>query len=188
MGRLSNDVASWVSKLLDMGIILLKGTVVDCPAQLRSGNDITLSVQVYILPEAFAKPNTAAVTEINLISSEGTETADEKALRNRKASMVELFSRVNLKPRAGGSVNQAPRTKGDADEDKPSARNLVETSKKEIVGEGDEAEEVELEGEVLQDNDLKVIYKKYVACHALALEPPLSPLKSSEKRCRHDRT
>ncbi|KAG1836584.1 SNF2 family N-terminal domain-containing protein [Suillus subalutaceus] len=135
-GRLPQHVSSWVSRLLDFGIIDFKGsTVVDCPATLHSGADLIVSLSVYVRASAFKPPSTSAEGSPNTMFNQGQETHDEQTLRERKSALLSLFE-ANLTQHAGGAKKK----------------------KIEIVGDGEEVE-VE-EGEELSDNELDVIYKK----------------------------
>lgn len=46
VGRLPQEVASWVSKLIDLDIAEFEGYVVDCPPSLTVGCDILLDIKV----------------------------------------------------------------------------------------------------------------------------------------------
>lgn len=108
-----------------------------------------------------------------MILGEGEETLDEQALRERKSSLLQLFDSVNLKPNRSNSLARKFDTETDFVEQfsqpppkaKSAAKKEVEpktkTKTKEVIGEGEEAEEVELEGEELSENQLDLIYKRY---------------------------
>ncbi|KDQ63171.1 hypothetical protein JAAARDRAFT_119545 [Jaapia argillacea MUCL 33604] len=166
-GRLPQEVASWVSKLLEMGIIDFKGsTMIDCPTTLHSGADLIVSLSVYIRASAF-KPRAASSEEpTKVIFNEGQETLDEQILRERKSSLLRLFDMVGLKP-VRGSVSR-PGKDLDSRLSDDDIRNLAQrpeksksTVKAEVGGDGEEVEaEAEGEGEELSENQLNLIYKK----------------------------
>ncbi|EJD52191.1 hypothetical protein AURDEDRAFT_159046 [Auricularia subglabra TFB-10046 SS5] len=150
LGRLPDSVASWAAKLLDQGLIYVTGNIVDAPPVVRTGVDIVLRLRVYLLPAAFKKLKTISTASSKQIINEGQEMPEEQLLRERKTALVALFQRVGLEPKT-----RNPRITVGAD--KPSANG---DRKMETVGEGEDAEEVEAEGEELTENDLKMIYNK----------------------------
>jgi DNA repair protein RAD5 len=161
-GRLPQHVSSWVSRLLDFGIVDFKGsTVVDCPATLHSGADLIVSLSVYVRASAFKPPSTSAEGPPKTMFNQGQETQDEQTLRERKSALLSLFEAVNLRPCRGAHVQDNGNTESESD---GMNKNLaqrpggVKKKKIEIVGDGEEVE-VE-EGEELSDNELDVIYKK----------------------------
>lgn len=96
----------------------------------------------------------------------GQETQDERTLRERKAALLSLFEAVNLRPHGEAHVQDDGNTQKELDN---TAKRLTQhprgTKQKrtEIVG---DCEEVEVEeGEELSDNELDVIYKKWVLLH-----------------------
>ncbi|KII93973.1 hypothetical protein PLICRDRAFT_122057 [Plicaturopsis crispa FD-325 SS-3] len=166
-GRIPQDVAAWVSKLLDLGIIDFRGsTMIDCPDVLHSGADLIISLSVYIRASAFQTPSTSASKDSKKrdMFSEGQETLDEQVLRERKTSLLRLFDVIGLKPRHDNKLGE----RSDKSESEIHANALKETNqqpldrrkpvKTEVVGDGEEIE-VE-EGEELDENELNLIYKR----------------------------
>ncbi|KAG8951777.1 DNA helicase rad5 [Tulasnella sp. 419] len=100
LGRLPNRIASWVSNLLDHGVIKVVGSVIDCPTPLRTGCHIIVSLRFYFLATAFSSPATPETTKRNDLHwlAEGTETQQEKLISNRKASLLQLFKLLSLQP------------------------------------------------------------------------------------------
>ncbi|KAG1754761.1 SNF2 family N-terminal domain-containing protein [Suillus paluster] len=160
-GRLPQHVSSWVSRLLDFGIVDFEGsTMVDCPATLHSGADLIVSLSVYIRTSAFKPPSTSAEKPPKTMFNQSQETQDEQTLRERKTALLSLFEAVNLRPCKGARV-QDNGTENESDGMSKQLTQHAGGSKKkkiEIVGDGEEVE-VE-EGEELSDNELDVIYKK----------------------------
>jgi len=178
-GRLPQDVALWVSKLLDMGVSTINlhlsslhgllgivefrgSTMVDCPETLRSGTNLIVSLSIYILPSAF-KPvrNSLTDKDSQVMFNEGQETLDERILRERKSSLLKLFEKLELKPQAGADVVRRKVDEQLHEEAlKRMAKHSANNSKKvkEIVGDG---EEIEVEdGEDLSKNELDMIYQR----------------------------
>ncbi|KAF9245698.1 P-loop containing nucleoside triphosphate hydrolase protein [Melanogaster broomeanus] len=163
-GRLPQDISTWVSKLLDMGMISFKGsTMVDCPDVLHSGADLIVSLSVYMCTSTFKPASISSEASLppKVMFGQGQETEDEQTLRERKTALLALFDAVNLRPRRGA---QAPKgdeiPKGNTEQPGELASKLSETKKikTEIIGDG---EEIEVEdGEELGDNELDLIYRK----------------------------
>ncbi|KAF8557658.1 hypothetical protein OG21DRAFT_1482121 [Imleria badia] len=163
-GRLPQDIAGWVSKLLDMGLINFRGsTMVDCPPVLYSGADMIVSLSVYISASAFKPVNAPdASTHPKVMFGQGKETEQEQSLRERKAALLTLFDAVNLRPRAGARAlgnDQIPSGSNEREIGKPAQKPAAsKKTRTEIVGDGEEIE-VE-EGEELSDNQLDQIYRR----------------------------
>lgn len=161
-GRLPQHVSSWVSRLLDFGIVDFKGsTVVDCPATLHSGADLIVSLSVYVRASAFKSPSTSAEGPTKMMFNQGQETQDEQTLRERKSALLSLFEAVNLRPCRGAQVQDDGNTEnasGGINKNQIEHPGGAKKKKIETVGDGEEIE-VE-EGEELSDNELDVIYKK----------------------------
>jgi len=175
LGRLPVSIAESLAALMD-GLARFSGSVIDAPERIRTGDSVLLSLKAYLNFSAFNKPNLNVIDEKVEVFGEGTETATEKSLRERKSAILKLFRLLGLKPRGPApvvgpqsvKVTEAPdkaRTDQPPRDRKP--------SKKEVIGEGEDAEEVEVDDdeEVLQEADIDMIYKKYDAY--LTVEQPL---------------
>ncbi|KAI0640000.1 SNF2 family N-terminal domain-containing protein [Trametes polyzona] len=156
-GRLPQEVASWVSRLLDLDIVEFKKcTMVDCPDKLTTGVDLIVSLSVYIKASAFRSPSLSSDEKPKVMFNEGQETEAEQILRERKASLVSLFKRIHLKPRRSSNLlNKKRLDQGDLElltqrpgRSKPPAQTQS--------GNGDEDEE---EGDITEEQ-LNMIYKK----------------------------
>lgn len=176
-GRLPQDIAGWVSKLLDMGkfispfsklysyihqgLINFRGsTMIDCPSFLYSGADMIVSLSVYVSVSAF-KPINASDASIHpkVMFGQGKETEEEQSLRERKSALLALFDAVNLRPRASARALSNDQTPGERQNEKPAQKPAgTKKTRTEIVGDGEEIE-VE-EGEELSDNQLDLIYRR----------------------------
>ncbi|KAI0049269.1 hypothetical protein FA95DRAFT_1489629 [Auriscalpium vulgare] len=168
-GRLPNEVAKWVSRLLELGIVEFRGsTMIECPAVLHSGADLIVSLSVYIKALAFKSFNDTSIAPPSAMFNEGHETSEEQVLRERKASLLHLFGILNLKPVNGSDMSKIRRqAEGELDSDdltkltqRPKDNAKPEKRvKTEIVGDGEEVE-VEAEDEDLSENELNLIYKR----------------------------
>ncbi|KIP11786.1 hypothetical protein PHLGIDRAFT_83110 [Phlebiopsis gigantea 11061_1 CR5-6] len=163
-GRLPQDVSSWVSKLLDLGIVEFKGsTVVDCPPTLHSGADLIVSLSIYLKADAFKSPSTSIGEDVpRHMFNEGSETVDEQVLRERKSALIHLFDILGLKPTNRGNMSKGKQRNLSKEELKlltQKANNAKKEAHTEIVGDGEEVL-VEADEEELSDNQLNLIYRK----------------------------
>lgn len=152
------------------GVIEFRGSnVVDAPRDLKTGLDIVVSLSVYILANAFKSPGPHKDgNRKKPMFDEGSETAEEQELRERKQALLKLFDTVNLRPVRGSGVLGK---KKDVELSHDEVLKMAEVStqsqplppkpqgvRKEIVGDG---EEVEVEpGEDLDENQLAMIYNR----------------------------
>ncbi|EGN93185.1 hypothetical protein SERLA73DRAFT_172337 [Serpula lacrymans var. lacrymans S7.3] len=166
-GRLPQDVASWVSKLLDLGIVDFRGsTMVDCPDVLHSGVDLIVSLSIYIRASAFTSPSTSKAQHSKNPFKQDQESLSEQTLRERKSALLSLFDKISLRPRSGAQYKGDIRSDEDIDQEAiksmtqppPSSATKNNSVKREVVGDG-EVIEVE-EGEELSDNELDMIYRR----------------------------
>ncbi|KAG9089435.1 DNA helicase rad5 [Ceratobasidium sp. UAMH 11750] len=189
VGRIVTAAARWIAKLLDKDLVHISGTPIDPPAEFkRIGDNFSITLKTYLKASAFrplplqSKPSNKALekylsaTSKATVFSEGAETAEEQALRERKTSLVTLFNEVGLKPKRSGFGDFAKKRQGakgkgketrntatvEENEDKATKKTGVSKKGKttETIGEGEEAEEAEMEGQELNKNQLGDIYEK----------------------------
>ncbi|KZT62310.1 hypothetical protein CALCODRAFT_426276 [Calocera cornea HHB12733] len=158
VGRLPSDLTKSLTPLLDASppMISLSGTVIDAPTRLSVGAEIVLSLRVSLTPAAFKRrplPTESSEERKTFGWGEGKETDEEREMKARKAGIGELFKLCELRPKVKPAVG-AWKEEGDVQEKKAGKKER----KTEMVEET--GEEVELEGEELNDGQLKVIYKK----------------------------
>ncbi|KAF8514339.1 SNF2 family N-terminal domain-containing protein [Hysterangium stoloniferum] len=165
IGRLPQNVASWVAKLLDQGMITFKNsTMVDCAESLQTGGEMLIQLRVCLSAEAFRqhRPSASSTSdEPRSMFNEGQETLDEQTLRERKSSLLELFKAVDLKPvrrnaflrDAGSTVDVLDRLEQNNQADK-----VNKGKAKAVVGDDDVEDEDD--AELLTDGQLDMIYKK----------------------------
>jgi DNA repair protein RAD5 len=168
--------------------------MVDCPATLAVGVELIVSLDVYIKTPAFQPSNAAASDDhkYKAMFNEGEETADEYKLRGRKLSLGKMFHMLGLHPQTGGraarkheedlstsdlsdmvaEATRVSKEKTQAEKGKP---------RTEIVGDGEEVEIDDGDGE-LSDNQLDVIYRKYVAI--LGFYPSFDSLRRAQANDR----
>ncbi|KAI0828919.1 SNF2 family N-terminal domain-containing protein [Trametes gibbosa] len=154
-GRLPQDVASWVSKLLDLDIVeFRKCTMVECADKLVTGADLIVSLSVYMKASAFRLPSVSSDDKGRVMFNEGQETEAEQILRERKTSLVSLFKRINLKPRKGNSLKKRL--------DKADLELLTQVpnaSKPRLLTQPGNGEDEDEESDIT-DEQLNMIYKK----------------------------
>lgn len=94
---------------------------------------------------------------------EGAETVEEKNLSERKRSLSELFEALSLRPRHQKATDDLDSALAFTKEKKHKGSSSSAKGKQkavEMIGEGEDAEEAELEGEELTGQELNAIYKK----------------------------
>lgn len=159
IGRLPQNIASWVSKLLDKKIIAFKHcTVVDCPESLHTGAEMLIQLRVYLLADAFKPQKTINSEEENHHPKfkEGQESYDEQQLRQRKSSLLQLFKAVDLKPHMKNTLLK----QSSAQVLEKVAKDGQQLSKeKEKAANQSEGEEDSTD-DVLDDTQVDMIYKK----------------------------
>ncbi|KAJ4485680.1 RAD5-like protein [Lentinula aciculospora] len=159
-GRLPQEVAWWTSKLLDLGVVELRGKMTDCPSKLTIGTNLIVSVDVYLLRTAFVPVNvTVSDDRPRTMFEEGLETDEEKSLRERKSAILRLFEVIGIRPQAGVTVDWE-KSEREHQEDASQRTHISHKPTKhvEVVGDG---EEIEVEdGKDLSKSDLDIIYKR----------------------------
>ena len=144
--------------------------MVDCAQNLHTGAEMLLQLRVFILADAFRPHSPSpASNDVRSMFNEGQESLDEQALRERKASLLQLFQVIGLNPRRPNAFLRDSCTSVDSleltDGDRPSPNDKgKKKTKREAFGEGDDHEEVEDEAEVLSEGQLDMIYQKLVGC------------------------
>ncbi|KAM0788905.1 hypothetical protein ACM66B_002987 [Microbotryomycetes sp. NB124-2] len=114
VGRIAEVDASWISKLLDLGMISFTGHCVDCPPNFRSADTITLALTIHVHRSAFTDANAnqtqvGSSTEQQSFFEAQKETSEEKSMRERKLALNKMFDKLSLKPvaQAGASTTKA---------------------------------------------------------------------------------
>ena len=99
VGRLPQDVAAWVSTLLDQKICKLEGVCVFCPDRIRVNDTVYLQLRCSLLKTAF-ESGAFQLQDNNRVTGifEAKETLEEKDLRLRQVALVKLFDEINLRP------------------------------------------------------------------------------------------
>lgn len=100
IGRLPQDIALWVSTLMDQKVCRFDGTCVFSPDRVRVNDTIYLQLRCSLLKGAFEAGGFMKPEDNNRSTGifEEKETSAEKDLRLRQVALVKLFDEVNLHP------------------------------------------------------------------------------------------
>ena len=165
VGRLSKDVAAWVSTLLDQKVCTFEGVCVFTPDRIRVNDTIFLQLQCSLLKKAFDSDG-FKLQENNRITGlfEAKETDEEKNLRLRQVALVRLFDEINLQPRRTNERTEKHKRQRllRAAEIGEQYEKREETKRSKNIEEGGSSppsEEVE-EGKELEQDQLDTLYKK----------------------------
>jgi DNA repair protein RAD5 len=125
-------------------------TVVHCEDRLRLGSHVILSVKVYIKPSAFRRSDRVhGDDDVRNMWNEGQQTETEKLLRDRMASLLDMFKVLDLLPRRMSPLKEMK-----------SQQNVsIDSSMRQLSvqpGRGDGPEDEE----ELDDGELDLIYQK----------------------------
>lgn len=150
------------------GIITFYGcTMVDCADNLHTGAEMLLQLRVYILAEAFKQHRLSGSSDDpRSMFNEGQETLDEQNLRERKASLLQLFKAIDLGPRLPNAFLRDSNSNVDELDravQTDQAPNIDKKKRKAGLGVVDEGEVLEEDddAELLSDGQLDMIYKKF---------------------------
>ncbi|KAL4867577.1 hypothetical protein BDV12DRAFT_209830 [Aspergillus spectabilis] len=155
IGRLPRETAEWVSTLLDQKICELRGVCVFAPDRLRVNDTIYLQLWCYLRTEAFQPKILSQSADDNRATTifEDQESNEEKQLRLRQVSLVQLFDEIGLH-----STTQDDATKKQKKEGLLRAAEMADQEAKKDKKAGDDAEEEE--PAELEEDQLDALYKK----------------------------
>lgn len=165
VGRLSKDVASWVSTLLDQKICRFEGVCVLASDRIRVNDTIFLQLKCFLLKKAFDSDGFKLQENNRMVGLfEAKETDEEKNLRLRQVALVKLFDEINLQPARTNEKTEGHKRQGllraaeigehyGKDEEMRRPRSI------EDGGSSPPSEEAE-EGKELEQDQLDTLYKK----------------------------
>ena len=139
--------------------------MIDCPDKLHLGADLLVSISISMLPSAFKRYKADLTSSSSFESktwfNEGQETEEEEMLRNRKASLQDLFEKLDLKPKAGnnGVLDKENVTPAQVQ----AAGGSLPVANEHSISEGGKAGERasdDNDEEELSESDLHAIYKR----------------------------
>lgn len=166
LGRLEQDVATWISALIDQKICEFEGNCIYAPERLRTNDTVYLQLRCYLLKSVFEASNFVKPTENNRRTGlfEARETQDELNLRYRQIGLVKLFSDINLQPSQINAMTAKHKREGilqaaEVAEQYEANKKASGTSTPKEPGSSPPSEENE-EGEELEQDQLDTLYKK----------------------------
>jgi DNA repair protein RAD5 len=163
VGRLPQDIANWVSTLMDQRVCKFEGTCVFTPDRIRTNDTIFLQLRCSLLRTAF--DNGAFKPAENRTTSlfEERETTEEKELRLRQVALIKLFNEINLLPTKASETTARHKREGllqAAEVAEKYEKDQMSVSKHaESDGSSPSSEEVE-DGKELEQDQLDALYKK----------------------------
>lgn len=165
VGRLENDVAAWISTLLDQMTCTFVGSCVFAPERLRTSDTVYLQLHVYICKDAFVRDNMLKRMDSNreVTLFEAKESDEERNLRLRQVALVKLLEEVKLQPTKANEQAAASKRKAllEAAElaEKKQQKGPSSTAKPAENG-GSSPPSEEEEGRELEQDQLDSLYKK----------------------------
>ncbi|CZT40658.1 related to DNA repair protein rad8 [Rhynchosporium secalis] len=163
IGRLSRDVANWVSTLLDQQVCKFEGTCVYAPERIRTNDTIFLQLRCSLLRSAFDNGGFKPPENRQTGLFEQKESAEEKELRLRQVSLVKLFEEVSLLPSRTSEATAKHKREGLLQAAEVAEQYEAQKYKKdESGGSGGlspPSEEAE-DGKELEQDQLDTLYKK----------------------------
>jgi len=166
VGRLENDVAGWISALLDQKVCTFEGVCIFAPDIIRSNDTVYLQLRCYLRKVAFDAAAFIRPQDNNRQTGifEAKETQDERALRMRQVAMVKLFDEISLHPIRANETTTKHKKEGilrAAEVAEQYEKQGAAQPSKPQDGDGSSSppEEAE-EGEELEQDQLDSLYKK----------------------------
>lgn len=163
VGRLPEEVARWVSALLDQKICRLEGSCVFADEQLRVNDTIFLQIQVFMLRTAFDSSNFIKPADDNRETGFflERESSEEHDLRMRQVALVKLFDEISLHPTSSNTTLTKHKKEGLL-----RAAEMAEQYEKEkkdkpkSAGDTPAISDAEEEGDELEDDQLDTLYRR----------------------------
>ena len=162
IGRLPEEIAKWVSALLDQKVCRFEGSCVYAPDRLRVNDTIYLQLRVFMLRTAFEAAGFMNLKDDNRATGifEEKESAEEKDLRLRQVALVTLFDEINLHPTSTNETTSKHKKQGIL-----RAAEMAEQYDKDKSGKskgsGTSTPPVDEEdGEELEEDQLDALYRK----------------------------
>lgn len=161
IGRLSRDVANWVSTLLDQKVCKFEGTCVYAPERIRTNDTIFLQIRCSLLRSAFDNGGFKAPENRQTGLFEQKESPEEKELRLRQVALVKMFEEVKLVPSKTSEATAKHKREGLLQAAEVAEQYEAQKSKKEDSnGESSPPSEDGEDGKELEQDQLDTLYKK----------------------------
>ncbi|RDI87856.1 hypothetical protein Vi05172_g2141 [Venturia inaequalis] len=165
VGRLENDVAAWISTLLDQKTCTFVGSCVFAPDRLKTSDTIYLQLHVSMCKEAFGRDNKLKRMDSNreVTLFQEKESDEERNLRLRQVALVKLLDEVKIQPTKANEQAAASKRKAllEAAElaEKKQQKGPSSTAKP-VENGGSSPPSEEEEGQELEQDQLDSLYKK----------------------------
>ncbi|KAK3180268.1 DNA helicase rad5 [Lecanicillium sp. MT-2017a] len=160
IGRLTKEMANWVSTLMDQKICKFEGTCVYAPDRLRTNDTVFLQLRCSLLNSAFYNRSFQLADDRPQNFFEQSETSDEKDLRLRQVALVRLFQEINLQPTVANAAARDGRQgllrAAEMDEEKQNDQKRTNGTKDASTPPSEEAED----GKELEQDQLDALYRK----------------------------
>ena len=160
IGRLTKDMATWISTLLDQKICKFEGTCVYAPDRLRTNDTVFLQLKCSLLSSAFYNRSFQLADDRPQNFFEQSETSDEKELRLRQVALVRLLQEINLQPTVANAAARDGRQgllrAAEMDEEKQNEPKKTSGTKDPGTPPSEDADE----GKELEQDQLDTLYKK----------------------------
>ncbi|KAJ3154074.1 DNA helicase rad5 [Geranomyces michiganensis] len=136
IAKMNKEDAKILGKLVELGVIALKGTVVSAPLSLTMLGDIILQLSVYLTPAAFVTT-----------SPDKDEGTQDQTIKDRKLALLHLFQVLGLRA-------LDPALVAGLKDDPPAAVSSTSASTN-VAENAEEEEQAELE-----DDQVEILYEK----------------------------
>jgi DNA repair protein RAD5 len=97
IGRLSREVANYMSTLLDLKLCFFEGSMVYCPPVLAIGEDMILTLKCYMLSAAM-HTNSFMSSIIPQAKKRSFDRSIQDPATLRKLAMIQLFRNLGMRP------------------------------------------------------------------------------------------
>ncbi|KAI9829539.1 MAG: DNA helicase rad5 [Phylliscum demangeonii] len=165
VGRLSKDMAAWISTLLDQNVCKFEGVCFFASDRIRVNDTIYLQLKASLLKKAFDN-GAFRLQENNRTTGifEAKETDEEKDLRLRQVALVKLFDEINLRPTRTSNASEANKRQAllrAAELDERNEKDEASKKGKSVENEASSLPSEDAEdGKELEQDQLDALYKK----------------------------
>ncbi|KAI8886671.1 hypothetical protein K501DRAFT_321812 [Backusella circina FSU 941] len=154
LGRLSKEISGYIATLIDHEQCEFEGSVVWCPNQLKTGDDMIITVRCYLLAKSMhagsLDNNNASISKKQRSITKLLNTNNNDLyLTNRKIALVSLFKALGLRP-----------TRSSIQNEENGWDRIIESFEIKQEEENGEGENEEEEKKEVSDDQLNTIYEK----------------------------
>jgi DNA repair protein RAD5 len=167
LGRLSKEISSYIATLIDHEQCEFEGSVVWCPNNLKTGDDMILTIRCYLLAKAMHANSLDC--DVTVSKKQRTITINgnnnDLYLSNRNIALLHLFKALALRPTRSSIQSE------DSGWDK-----IIESF--DVKEETMEEEEEDEEKKEVSDDQLNTIYEK-----AQVFDSEITPMETPDTMC-----